>query len=349
MPKDINESFTSLFTDQRYRLFESDEFPGVRGTPRVGPMDGPDASVDDVTTSAANIHEPDTLTKLNGWLSALSAKQYLNPYFAVNTIQTKLALIGLSFPAVMFIGESGVVRTHLSQFGGRFGRLDFANRDAGLQDDGISHKIPGGLDLEITFQCIKGLYNIEAQIVPAIAAPPSITEEDEKDEKKQCTEEDGYGDTQFSKEKPDAKFLQDKKDVTESMKSFKEISTIAEKYLREDNQPIKSFSLDGDTVNITYMNGKKEKETKASFLAKTQRTLTPSLWQKFKTWITTPETGDYDYDYDTTVSEGFLDSVMKFAIGNPPKNEYGDLGPNADSDIDDVYYRNMSPAAPNKK
>ena len=140
-------------------------------TPEVAPMVAPQA-VDDVDTAAHSIEQPDVLDKLNAYCHGIANHQYINPYYPLHALWRKLMLIGINFDlkSLMLIGDHGRVSVPLNQFGGRYGVLgtmpDPTGHDDGYveHDDGISHRIPGGLKLTVTFQKIAGIYTLTAQI-----------------------------------------------------------------------------------------------------------------------------------------------------------------------------------------
>jgi len=93
----INKVFEKL-------LLEADvDTNSMTGAPRVGPMDSPSGnSADDVDVSIANIQFPYVLDRINGYLSGVTAKPYINPYTPVNAIRNKLAIAGLQFEDPFF-------------------------------------------------------------------------------------------------------------------------------------------------------------------------------------------------------------------------------------------------------
>jgi len=135
----------------------------LAGNARVGPMDGP-ISADDVEVGAHNVHDPSVLDRINSFVGAMGDKPYINPYYAINRLWTKLQTIGISFNVddVKFEDEKGKISLPLSQYGGRYGFVDMDG--IVKQDDGISGRLPGGLNLVITYVKIKGLVTMEAQI-----------------------------------------------------------------------------------------------------------------------------------------------------------------------------------------
>jgi hypothetical protein len=136
-------------------------------TPEVAPMTTVQA-VDDVDTAAFSVDKPDVLDKLNAYCHGIANHQYINPYYPLNTLWRKLSLIGINFDlkSIMLNGASGRVTLPINQFGGRYGYVNPNPHDANVisHDDGISHKIPGGLELVITHQKTGGVYTLTAEI-----------------------------------------------------------------------------------------------------------------------------------------------------------------------------------------
>lgn len=119
------------------------------------PVDGADFSND--------IANPDTIKRINAFLGALGQMEYLVPEHAINKVKEKLGRLGLSFGEVDLGEGSGEVSLPLTQFGGRFGEDD--SGDA-INDDGISHKVEGGLSLKIMHEkTAAGTHFLMAKIV----------------------------------------------------------------------------------------------------------------------------------------------------------------------------------------
>ena len=185
---------------EKFKQFLKEE-PHDTGQPygfaRVGAPGGV-LSVDDVVDSAPFTLSPENIEKLNGYLSAASMTPVLNPYFLLNRIQTKLAQIGLQFDIPKFIGDTGTVSKPVTQFGGSYGYekpLGDKFKHSETKDitypkigngDGITDRIPGGLDIKIHWTCYKGLYTISAELVPGSKPKPEKIQE--TDVKKKITE-----------------------------------------------------------------------------------------------------------------------------------------------------------------
>tara|TARA_B110000503_G_C7126128_1_gene404684 strand:- start:1311 stop:1721 length:411 start_codon:yes stop_codon:yes gene_type:complete len=105
------------------------------------PVDGPDFAND--------LANPKTIGRINSFLGTMGQIEYLVPEHALNTIRERLGRLSLSFAEVSLSEDGGVVSVPLTQFGGRFGEDDDGSA---INDDGISHRVEGGLSLEITHE-----------------------------------------------------------------------------------------------------------------------------------------------------------------------------------------------------
>ena len=119
------------------------------------PMDGSDFSND--------VANPKVIERINGFLGAMGKMEHLVPEHAMNKMQEKLQRLALSFDMPDLAEGGGTYSVPLSQFGGRVGEDD--NGEA-INDDGISHKVEGGLSIKIMHEVTaNGTHFIKAQIV----------------------------------------------------------------------------------------------------------------------------------------------------------------------------------------
>lgn len=117
------------------------------------PVDGSDFSND--------LAQPKTIERINAFLGAMGDIEHLVPEHAVNKLREKLGRLGISF-GDFDLAEGGVISLPLTQFGGRFGK----DENGDINDDGISHKVEGGLSLEVTHEPTQaGTHFIRARIV----------------------------------------------------------------------------------------------------------------------------------------------------------------------------------------
>lgn len=119
--------------------------------------------IEDSAVGLHNIHDADTLKKVNAFVGAVADREYLNPQAAVDQLREKLKNIGLTVSDVDIEGANGTVNAEVVQFGGRFGK-DIDGSD--INDDGISHKKEGGLKLQVKYETLKnGSSKVYAKLV----------------------------------------------------------------------------------------------------------------------------------------------------------------------------------------
>lgn len=120
-------------------------------------------SVEDGTIGVHNIHDADVLKRVNAFVGSIGDQEYLKPQHAVDKLKEKLERIGLSVSDVSLEGDKGKVTAEVKQFGGRFGK-DTDGSD--INDDGISHKKEGGLNMEISYETLpNGTSKVYAKLV----------------------------------------------------------------------------------------------------------------------------------------------------------------------------------------
>ena len=120
-------------------------------------------AVEDGNLGAHNVSDPEVLNRVNAFVGSIGDMEYLKPQQAVDSLREKLNRIGLTVSPVNMEGTSGKVSAKVSQFGGRFGK-DTDGSD--LNDDGISHKKSGGLNLEVSYETLKnGASKVYAKLV----------------------------------------------------------------------------------------------------------------------------------------------------------------------------------------
>ena len=128
---------------------------GNVGTPEVN-------SVEDGSIGVHNIHDPKVLERVNGFVGSIANQEYLNPKAALEQLASKLKTLGLEMTIPEMSGN-GSVNIEVNQFGGRFGK-DIDGSD--IKDDGISHKIEGGLKLNVKYETLEnGSSKVFAKLV----------------------------------------------------------------------------------------------------------------------------------------------------------------------------------------
>src|SRR6056300_1122581 len=97
------------------------------------PVDGADFSND--------VAKEENIRRINAFLGAMGDMEYLVPEHAVNKLQEKLGRLSISFDMPSLSEGGGTISVPLTQFGGRSGR----DENGDVNDDGISHRVEGGL------------------------------------------------------------------------------------------------------------------------------------------------------------------------------------------------------------
>ena len=119
------------------------------------PVDGSDFSND--------LANPKTIERINSFLGAMGQMECLVPEHHMNKLRERLGRLGISFGDVSLAEGGGSYTLPLTQFGGRVGKDETGEMVA---DDGISHKVEGGLSLEIMHQVTEaGTHFVKARIV----------------------------------------------------------------------------------------------------------------------------------------------------------------------------------------
>ena len=114
-----------------------------------------------------DITNPSVLKRVNAFVGSIADREYLVPEGAVHQLRNFLLRIGLQFPKVELPEGSSTVTVPLSQWGGRFGKDGNVDFDEFLNDDGITNRIEGGLNLQIESEPVgkTGSFKVYAKIV----------------------------------------------------------------------------------------------------------------------------------------------------------------------------------------
>jgi len=130
------------------------------GTPEV-------QAVEDGSIGVHNIHEPEVLKKVNGFVGSINSQTYLNATTAINQLKGKLhAAAGLDIGDINLEGKNGSVSVPVTQFGGAYGKTTENAPDEVTNDDGISTRKPGGLKMNIKYETLEdGQVRIQAELV----------------------------------------------------------------------------------------------------------------------------------------------------------------------------------------
>lgn len=117
----------------------------------------------DTDSFSNDLAKPENIERINSFLGAMSKIEYLVPEHAINKIKERLGRLAISFGDVDLNEAGGKISLPLTQFGGRSGMDDNAEK---IDDDGISHKVEGGISLEIMHEkTAAGTHFISAKLV----------------------------------------------------------------------------------------------------------------------------------------------------------------------------------------
>ena len=104
--------------------------------------------VEDGGADVHDIADPATLKRVNAFVGSIADREYLNANHAIAELRQKLARIGVTFPNVEITEGEGAVSVPLEQWGGRQGKVAFVGD---VKDDGISHRVDGGLSINFRY------------------------------------------------------------------------------------------------------------------------------------------------------------------------------------------------------
>ena len=95
----------------------------------------------------------DVVRKLNSVVGRIFAEDQFDPESRLTLCRSALSKIGLTFDNYPSMSEeSGAFNLPLTLFGGRFGKDIDTPHNEFLEDDGVSHKVEGGLSLNISYE-----------------------------------------------------------------------------------------------------------------------------------------------------------------------------------------------------
>ena len=117
----------------------------------------------DTDSFSNDLAKPENIERINSFLGAMGKMEYMVPEHAINKIKERLGRLAISFGDVDLSEAGGKISLPLTQFGGRMGVDDNAEK---IDDDGISHKVEGGLSIEIMHEKTgAGTHFVRAKIV----------------------------------------------------------------------------------------------------------------------------------------------------------------------------------------
>tara|TARA_B100000035_G_scaffold179763_1_gene153356 strand:+ start:482 stop:889 length:408 start_codon:yes stop_codon:yes gene_type:complete len=116
----------------------------------------------DTDSFSNDLANPKNIERINSFLGAMGKLEYLVPEHAINKIKERLGRLAISFGDVDLSEAGGKISLPLTQFG-RMGVDDNAEK---IDDDGISHRVEGGLSIEIMHEKTgAGTHFVRAKIV----------------------------------------------------------------------------------------------------------------------------------------------------------------------------------------
>ena len=122
--------------------------------------------VEDGSANITDIAEPGVLKMVNAFVGSIADREYLNANHAIAELRQKLARIGVTFSTVDIYEGDGEVSVPLEQWGGRYGKEGSESPEEVINDDGISHRIDGGLSINFKYMELdNGTCKVLAKIV----------------------------------------------------------------------------------------------------------------------------------------------------------------------------------------
>ena len=122
--------------------------------------------VEDDSVNIQDIANLEVLKKVNAFVGSIADREYLNANHAIAELRQKLARIGVSFGDVNLYEDEGEVSVPIAQWGGRYGKDTNTPYDEVINDDGVSHRVDGGLSINFKYM---DLDNGSCKVFAAIA------------------------------------------------------------------------------------------------------------------------------------------------------------------------------------
>jgi len=107
--------------------------------------------VEDGAGGVHDISDPEVLKRVNAFVGSIADREYLNANHAISELRQKLMRIGVTFGAVEIYEGEGDISVPLQQWSGRYGKDGNQAPDEVINDDGISHRVDGGLSLNFKY------------------------------------------------------------------------------------------------------------------------------------------------------------------------------------------------------
>ena len=86
-----------------------------------------------------DVSDDSVVRKLNSFLGCIAEMEHMLPEQTIGVVRRRLASIGLSFPNVDVVEDSGSISAPLTQFGGRFGKDIDTPHDEFVNDLSLIH------------------------------------------------------------------------------------------------------------------------------------------------------------------------------------------------------------------
>ena len=99
-----------------------------------------------------DIADEAVVRRLNSFLGVVSEIDHPMPEQTIGIVRRRLASIGLSFPNVDIVEDSGSISAALTQFDGRFGKDIDTPHDEFVNNDCISHRVEGDRSINFVYE-----------------------------------------------------------------------------------------------------------------------------------------------------------------------------------------------------
>ena len=122
-----------------------------------------EASVEDSVIGPHNIHLPEILQRVNGFVGSIADREFVQPEAALSQLETRLRTIGVQLKdSISIEDKKGTFESGLSFNGGRFGK-DTDGSD--INDDGLTYKVGKELKLKGRYETLEnGAVKVYAEL-----------------------------------------------------------------------------------------------------------------------------------------------------------------------------------------
>ena len=114
------------------------------------------------TVKSYQVDDNDLMSRMDAYITQYTMKEFLDPKQALTNLRAKMNTLGFDFD---YTGNAQVEGNYpLNRWGGRSG---WTPEEGIIEDDGISHVLGHGLELQINLSTTeRGLYKIDAAVAP---------------------------------------------------------------------------------------------------------------------------------------------------------------------------------------